>query len=63
MSALTSEPAGRSRRKPACPACWSMVRTHGVRMSRDALTARPLTSREWRLAEADLVRLLERQGC
>jgi len=39
-----------------------MVRVHAVRMFRDVLRTRPLTTREWRQAEADLSRRLESTG-
>lgn len=39
-----------------------MVKAHAVRLYRDILPRRSLTSQEWRLAEQDLARKLERDG-
>lgn len=39
-----------------------MVRDHARRLFRDIYPGRSLTQQEWRLAEADLVRRLERDG-
>lgn len=39
-----------------------MVREHACRLFRDLFPQRSLTMREWRLAEEDLVRKLERDG-
>jgi hypothetical protein len=49
--------------KPRTPGVTDeMVREHASRLFRDVFAERPLTSREWRLAEEDLVRKLERSG-
>lgn len=40
----------------------SMVRMHAARLFRDVFIKRPLSSREWRLAEQDLARKLENNG-
>lgn len=39
-----------------------MVRMHAKRLFRDVFDKRPLTPREWRLAEQDLARKLESDG-
>jgi hypothetical protein len=39
-----------------------MVRQHARRIYRDRWQRRPLTKREWRLAEQDLVRTLEAEA-
>jgi len=39
-----------------------MVREHAERLFRDVFSKRPLTPREWRLAEQDLARKLESDG-
>ena len=39
-----------------------MVRAHAARLFRDVFSERPLTEQEWRLAEEDLARKLERDG-
>ena len=39
-----------------------MVREHAERLFRDVFGQRPLTPREWRLAEQDLARKLESDG-
>ncbi len=39
-----------------------MVRGHAARLFRDVMGKRPLTAREWRLAEQDLARKLESEG-
>ncbi len=39
-----------------------MVRLHAERLFRDVLPKRTLTTQEWRLAEEDLARNLERDG-
>jgi hypothetical protein len=39
-----------------------MVRDHAARLFRDVFSVRPLTAPEWRLAENDLARKLERDG-
>lgn len=39
-----------------------MVRDHAARLFRDVFTKQPLTMEEWRLAEQDLARKLERDG-
>jgi len=39
-----------------------MVRMHAERLFRDVLAKRPLTAKEWQLAENDLARKLESDG-
>lgn len=39
-----------------------MVRAHAARLFRDVFSERELTGPEWRLAEEDLARKLERDG-
>ena len=39
-----------------------MIREHASRLFRDVISMQPLTAREWRLAEEDLARKLERDG-
>lgn len=39
-----------------------MVWEHAARLFRDVWPLRPLTEREWRLAEEDLARILENEG-
>ena len=39
-----------------------MVWEHAARLFRDLLPLRPLTEREWRVAEEDLARKLEHEG-
>jgi len=39
-----------------------MVRQHASSLFRDVFPAKPLSQRQWRLAEEDLVRKLERDG-
>jgi hypothetical protein len=39
-----------------------MVWEHAARLFRDVWPLRPLTEREWRLAEEDLARKLENEG-
>jgi hypothetical protein len=39
-----------------------MVTEHACRLFRDVYPKQPLTLREWRLVEEDLVRKLERDG-
>jgi hypothetical protein len=39
-----------------------MVKEHACRLYRDLFPQQPLTMREWRLVEEDLVRKLERDG-
>jgi hypothetical protein len=39
-----------------------MVRVHAERLFRDVVASRPLTAKEWRLAEQDLARKLESDG-
>ena len=39
-----------------------MVRVHAERLFRDVFASRPLTAKEWRLAEQDLARKLESDG-
>lgn len=40
----------------------TMVRRHAQRLFRDKWGRQPLTPREWRLAEEDLVRVLEAES-
>lgn len=47
-------------RTPGLPRC--LVRMHAARLFRDLFAKRPLTQREWRLVEQDLVRKLENDG-
>ncbi len=39
-----------------------MVREHAQRLFRDKWPLRPLSRKEWRLAEQDLVRILEAEA-
>ena len=39
-----------------------MIRMHAERLFRDVFANRPLTGREWRMAEQDLARKLESDG-
>ncbi len=39
-----------------------MIFKHAARLFRDVFSSRPLMDREWRLAEDDLARKLERDG-
>lgn len=39
-----------------------MVKEHATRLFRDVFPQQPLTEQEWRLAEEDLARKLERDG-
>ena len=47
-------------RVPGLSRC--MVERHAKRLFRDVFARRPLTLREWRLAELDLARKLESDG-
>lgn len=49
--------------KPRTPGITErMVEEHACRLFRDVYPQRPLTIQEWRLAEEDLVRKMERDG-
>ena len=49
--------------KPRTPGVTEqMVKEHASRLFRDLYPQQPLTVREWRLVEEDLVRKLERDG-
>ena len=52
-----------TRAKPRIPGVSRrQVRRHAARLFRDVFAKRLLTPREWRLAEEDLARKLERTG-
>jgi len=53
----------RAQPAPANPGITKqMVRQHARRLFRDKWPRQPLTAREWRLAEQDLVRTLEAEA-
>jgi hypothetical protein len=60
---MKTAPRIRTQPAPSNPGVTKlMVRHHARRLFRDKWARQPLTPREWRLAEQDLVRALEAEA-